>query len=174
MVLPRPGRPQQGLLILGPLRLPCALGRGGVSRMKREGDGATPAGRYRLLALMVRRDRLLGPPSSVPSRAMRPTDAWEEDPQSGRYNRLVNRHAASAGDRMWREDNLYDIVGILNWNERPRASHRGSAIFLHVARPGLAPTAGCIALAMPHLKRLLAACGRRPVFAVATPPRKIG
>lgn len=172
-VFPRPGNPRRGLLLCGSLRLPCALGRGGVTRLKREGDGATPAGRYPLEALIVRRDRLPGPRTCVPARAMRPTDAWEEAPRSGRYNRLVHRHAASAGDRLWREDRLYDVVGVLGWNRRERGSYRGSAIFLHLCRPDGGPTAGCIALEPRDLKLLLCRCGRRPVFTVAAAPRKL-
>ena len=161
------------MLVLGPLRLACALGRGGVSRLKREGDGATPAGRYPLEGLIVRRDRLPGPASLVPAQPMRPRDAWEEDPRSGRYNRLVHRHAAAAGDRLWRDDRLYDIVGVLDWNWSERASYRGSAIFLHLCRPDMGPTAGCIALQPRDLKMLLARCGPRAVFAVASGPRKL-
>lgn len=172
-VLPRPGQPQRGQIVLGTLRLACVLGRGGVTRLKREGDGATPAGRHRLESLIVRRDRLTGPAGPVPARAMRPTDAWEEEPRSGRYNRLVHRHAAAAGDRLWRDDRLYDIVGVLDWNRRERGSYRGSAIFLHLCRPDRGPTAGCIALQPRALKLLLARCGRRPVFAVAAGPRKL-
>jgi len=172
-VLSRPREPHRGMVRCGWLSLPCALGRAGVTHVKREGDGATPAGRYPLEGLIVRRDRLPGPASVVRARPMRPTDAWEEAPTSGRYNRLVHRHAAASGDRLWRDDRLYDIVGVLGWNRRQRASWRGSAIFLHLCRPDLGPTAGCIALEPRDLKLLLARCGRRPVFAVAAGPRKV-
>ncbi|HEX2256308.1 MAG TPA: L,D-transpeptidase family protein [Afifellaceae bacterium] len=172
-VYARPGAPQRGVLLCGPLRLNCALGRGGIARLKREGDGATPASRYSLEGLIVRRDRLPGPATPVPARTMRPSDAWEEAPRSGNYNRLVHRHAAAAGDRLWRDDRLYDVVGVLGWNRRERASYRGSAIFLHLCRPDMGPTAGCIALAPRDLKLLLERCGRRPVFAVADAPRKL-
>lgn len=172
-VFPRPGAPQRGIMVCGPLQLPCALGRGGVTWLKREGDGATPAGRYPLEELIVRRDRLPGPRTCVPARAMRPTDAWEEEPRSGRYNRLVHRNAAAAGDRLWREDRLYDVVGVLGWNRRERASYRGSAIFLHLCRPDGGPTAGCIALKPRELELLLAHCGGRPVFLVAAVRRKV-
>lgn len=172
MVFPRPGQPQRGTLVLGPLRLACVLGRSGITRLKREGDGATPAGRYPLEALLVRRDRVPGPPTLVPARPMRPSDAWEEDPRSGRYNRLLHRDAASAGDRLWRDDRLYDMVGVLDWNQSRRKNYGGSAIFLHLCRPDMGPTAGCIALAPRELKLLLDRCGPRPVFAVAAGPRK--
>ena len=156
----------RGLLQAGTLRMQCALGAGGITRLKREGDGATPVGRYGLKALMVRCDRVIGPRTSLPISPVRADDAWSEEPRSGRYNRLIRRAGDAPGDRLARDDRLYDIIGILDWNLRPRASYRGSAIFLHLCRPGFRPTAGCIALEPDDLKRLLAICGRNPVFAV--------
>ena len=73
---------------------------------------------------------------------------------------------------MWREDGLYDVVAVLGYNDHPRSLGRGSAIFLHVARPDLAPTEGCIALARPHLLRLIARLDRRAMVAVLTSPKK--
>ncbi|HWT32105.1 MAG TPA: L,D-transpeptidase family protein, partial [Propylenella sp.] len=113
------------------------------------------------------------PRSGLRARAMRRDDCWCEDPRDGRYNRLVRPPAHTGHDRMWRDDHLYDIVGVLDWNLRPRISGRGSAIFLHLCRPGFAPTAGCIALRGEDLKRLLAVAGPRPEFLVAAKPRKI-
>jgi L,D-peptidoglycan transpeptidase YkuD (ErfK/YbiS/YcfS/YnhG family) len=173
-VLSEPRDPRRGLVRCGALSFPCALGRGGITHLKREGDGATPAGRYRLLGLIYRRDRQLRPPASVPMRVLRRNDAWCEDPRDGRYNRPVRLPSRAASDAMWREDHLYDVVGVLDWNVRRRAAGRGSAIFLHLARPGYAPTAGCIALDRHHLALLLAAAGPYPVFAVAEKPRKLG
>ena len=167
-----PREPHRGLLRCGSLLLPCALGRTGITRLKREGDGATPAGRLRLKSLIVRRDRLPGPRASLPMRAMRPQDAWCEDPRHGRYNALVRLPSPAAQDHMWRRDHLYDIVGVLDWNLTPRIRGRGSAIFLHLCREGFGPTAGCIALRGPDLKRLIAAAGPHPVFLVAAKPRK--
>ena len=158
-VFPRPGRPQRGLLRAGAFAFPCALGRTGVTHLKREGDGATPAGRYRLLKLMVRRDRLPGPATRVPSSPIRADDGWCEDPADGRYNCLVRLTPDSRADRLRREDRLYDITGILDWNLRPRARGRGSAIFLHMARPDFAPTEGCVAVPKRMAARLLERIG---------------
>jgi L,D-peptidoglycan transpeptidase YkuD (ErfK/YbiS/YcfS/YnhG family) len=83
------------------------------------------------------------------------TDAWCEDPTSRHYNRPI-RPADSRGDRLWRDDHLYDLIVELDHNTRPRAAHRGSAVFIHVARPGIRPTAGCVALDAAPLRRLLA------------------
>jgi len=162
----------RGILEAGALRLKCALGAGGLTRMKREGDGATPVGRYALTALKIRRDRVIGPRSGVPAAPIRADDAWSEEPRSGNYNRLIRRSGDNPGDRLTRDDRLYDIVGILDWNIRPRVSYRGSAIFLHLCRPNYGPTAGCIALEPDDLKRLLAVCGRNPVFVVGPEARK--
>jgi L,D-peptidoglycan transpeptidase YkuD (ErfK/YbiS/YcfS/YnhG family) len=113
------------MLRCGSLQLSCALGRSGVTHMKREGDGATPAGRLRLERLIVRRDRLPGPHAALPVRAMRMDDAWCEDVRHGHYNCPTRLPSSAGHDSMWREDHLYDIVGVLDWNLRPRV--RGSA-----------------------------------------------
>lgn len=156
------------------MEMPCALGRSGAVTIKREGDGGTPVGRMRLLKLVVRRDRLPGPASAVPSSPIRQSDGWCDDPHDGRYNRPIRLPTSISAEILWRGDRLYDVVGILDWNLRPRIRGRGSAIFLHLCRPGLQATEGCIALRRADLLRLLAVCGPRPVFDVAPPPRRIG
>jgi L,D-peptidoglycan transpeptidase YkuD (ErfK/YbiS/YcfS/YnhG family) len=161
----------RAFLRAGGLVLRCAIGRGGISWRKREGDGATPAGRLHLLDLRVRRDRILPPLTGVPLHTIRRGDGWCDAPDDGRYNRPVRLPASASHEHMWREDHLYDVVGVLDWNVRPRTSNRGSAIFLHLARPGYVPTEGCIALAPNDLRRLLAAVPR-PEFLVMAKPRK--
>jgi L,D-peptidoglycan transpeptidase YkuD (ErfK/YbiS/YcfS/YnhG family) len=172
-VFSSPGERHRGLLCCGPLVLPCALGRSGVTHLKREGDGATPAGRHRLLSLYTRRDRVMGPRTAVPMRAMRRNDGWCEDPRHGRYNCPIRLPSSAGHETMWRADRLYDIVGVLDWNFRPRIRGRGSAIFLHLCRPGFGPTAGCIALRLHDLSRLLAVAGSRPEIRVASKPRRL-
>ncbi len=173
IVLPLPARGHIAWLRFGTMQMPCALGRSGVVIIKREGDGGTPVGRMQLLKLCVRRDRLPGPASAVPSRPIGRRDGWCDDPRDGRYNRPVRLPSTASAEALWRQDRLYDVVGIFDWNRRPRTRHRGSAIFLHLCRPGLQATEGCIALLRGDLLRLLAVCGPRPVFDVAPPPRRI-
>jgi len=156
----RPGRrPHGGWLLAGGVRLPVALGRAGLKTLKREGDGATPRGRFRPVRLWWRADAAGRPQTRLPVRRIGRSDAWCEDPADRRYNRpirLADGDGGDGGDRLWRPDALYDLVVEIDHNCRPRVKGRGSAIFIHVARPGLAPTAGCVALPAPALRRLLA------------------
>jgi L,D-peptidoglycan transpeptidase YkuD (ErfK/YbiS/YcfS/YnhG family) len=156
----RPGRRWQGVLRAGGLTLRVALGRSGIRANKREGDGATPAGRFRALRLWWRADRLPRPASLwLPARRIGRSDAWCEDPSDRRYNRPFRRSAKEPGDRLWRDDALYDVFVEIDHNTRPRVAGRGSAVFIHVARPGFAPTAGCIALRRGDLLQLLRRIG---------------
>ncbi len=132
-----------------------ALGRSGVKANKVEGDGATPRGSFRPLRVWWRADRGLRPRTRLPVRRIGPADAWCEDPIDRRYNRPVRLADSAPGDRLWRSDNLYDLVVEIDHNARPRVARRGSAVFIHIARPGFRPTAGCIALTPDALRKLL-------------------
>lgn len=154
-VRPRPGRRSQGWLRAGSLVVPVALGRAGVKANKREGDGATPRGHYRPVRLWWRGDRRPRPRTLLPARRIGRADAWCEDPADRRYNRSFRRSANEPGDRLWREDGLYDLFLEIDHNTRPRVAGLGSAVFIHVARPGFRPTAGCVALRLHDLRILL-------------------
>ena len=148
-----------GWLLLAGRRLRCALGRGGVVADKREGDGGTPQGCLPLRRVFYRADRLRAAPSTVlPVRALAPDDGWCDAPGDPAYNRPVRHPYPASAERMWREDALYDVVVELGWNDDPVIPGRGSAIFLHVARPDYGPTEGCVALALPDLLALLSLC----------------
>lgn len=155
-VAPAPANRTRGVLRFHGRAMPVALGRGGVRANKREGDGATPRGRFRLLRVWWRPDRLTRPKTRLPVRPIRRNDAWCEEPADRRYNRPFARTHSEAGDRLWRDDHLYDLFVELDHNTRPRVAGRGSAVFIHIARSGFSPTAGCVALEAGALRRLLA------------------
>ena len=155
----RPGNRTQGILLIGGLAIRVALGRGGIRANKFEGDGGTPRGRFRLVRLWWRADRHLRPPTPLPVQRITPEIAWCEDTSDRRYNRPFRRSATEPGDRLWRADHLYDFIIEIDHNTRPRVAGRGSAVFIHVARPNRGPTAGCVALRVPELRRLLAWVG---------------
>jgi L,D-peptidoglycan transpeptidase YkuD (ErfK/YbiS/YcfS/YnhG family) len=161
LVRAAPGHRTRGVLIAGPWAIPVALGRGGILANKREGDGGTPRGMFRLVRLWWRADRDPRPVTRLPVRRIEPRDAWCEDPADRRYNRHVVLPEKAPGDRLRREDHLYDFIIEIDHNTHPRISGRGSAVFIHVARPGLAPTAGCVAMPKPTLRRLLQRIGSK-------------
>jgi L,D-peptidoglycan transpeptidase YkuD (ErfK/YbiS/YcfS/YnhG family) len=148
------------------LVFPCALGRSGIRIDKREGDGATPWGRYRPLAAYWRADRVERPQTPLPLSAIEETSGWCDDPADANYNRPVTLPYSASAERMCREDGLYDIVVDLDWNRGPIEKRRGSAIFMHVASAHFAPTDGCIALRHDHLRKLLPRIGPRTIFDV--------
>lgn len=156
-----------GFLSFSGLRFRCALGRAGVTRNKREGDGATPAGRFPLRRLLYRPDRVGKLETDLPVTAITPDDGWCDDPADPRYNRPVRLPYPARCEEMWRDDNLYDLVVILGHNDHPVEPERGSAIFLHCARPDYRPTEGCVALAMEDLSRLVAEASRESLLIVA-------
>jgi len=155
----RPGARSQGWLRAGGKILPVALGRSGIRALKREGDGGTPTGTFRPIRLWWRADRLPRPHTQLPMRRITPDVAWCEDPSDRRYNRPFRRSATEPGDRLRREDGLYDLIIEIDHNTRPRVAKFGSAVFVHVARDAFGPTAGCVALRRNDLLRLLSRIG---------------
>ena len=146
-----------GRLVLGREVFRAALGRGGIRADKHEGDGATPAGLLPLRRVLYRADRMAIPRAAVPREPIADTDGWCDDPGHTDYNRMVRLPHPARCEEVWRRDGVYDLVGVLGWNDAPVERGRGSAIFLHVARAGYAPTEGCVALALPDLLAVLAA-----------------
>ena len=138
-------------------RYRAALGHGGIVMQKMEGDGGTPAGLLPLRRVLFRADRLPRPRAAVPVSLLAPHDGWCDDPTDPAYNRPVRLPYAARHEELWRGDGLYDVIGVLGWNDAPVERNRGSAIFLHGAREDYAPTEGCIALARADLLAVLAA-----------------
>jgi L,D-peptidoglycan transpeptidase YkuD (ErfK/YbiS/YcfS/YnhG family) len=153
------GHRTRGWLTAGGDTLPVALGRGGIKANKREGDGGTPRGTFRPRRLWWRADRHPRPRTFLPVRAIGPQDAWCEDSGNRHYNQPVRLDRESAGDRLRRDDHLYDFIIEIDHNTRPRIAGRGSAVFLHLARKKFAPTAGCVAMTEAAMLRLLARIG---------------
>ena len=159
-----------GVLVWQGRQIRAALGRSGVSADKREGDGATPVGSFPLRRVMFRPDRVARPETALPVRALEPDDGWCDAPGHAAYNRLVKVPFAASHEALWRDDGLYDVIVDLGYNDDPVVEGRGSAIFLHVARPDYGPTQGCVAVALPELLWLLAGCDARTRLCVSRDP----
>lgn len=161
-----PKNPSKGFLRVGGLTLRAALGRSGIGILKREGDGRTPRAQMRLVAGFWRVDRCAKPSTRLPLVPISQNMSWCDAPRHGAYNRLVRLPIAASHERMFRDDHLYDICIVMDWNYTARRRGAGSAIFLHLARRGYKPTEGCIALAERDMRRLLAVIGRETVIRV--------
>ena len=147
---------RDGRVIASPQTMRASVGRGGVRARKQEGDGATPAGLLPLRRVLYRADRIAPPRCAVAIEPIAPDDGWCDDPDDPAYNRMVRLPHSGRHETLWRADGLYDVVGVLGWNDSPVVRGAGSAIFLHVASADWRPTEGCVALALPDLVALLA------------------
>jgi len=136
----------------------CALGRSGILALKREGDGATPAGAFPLRRVLFRPDRMKAPVTKLPVGPLHPDDGWCDDPGDAAYNQHVRLPHPARHERLWRENHVYDVIVVVGHNDEPPVPGMGSAIFLHVARPDYSPTEGCIALALPDLLKVIELC----------------
>lgn len=144
----------------------CAIGRGGIRRDKREGDGATPVGSFALRRVLYRPDRVPPPVTALEVVPLAPDDGWCDAADDPAYNRPVKLPFAASHEKMWRDDGLYDVVVVLGHNDDPPVPGAGSAIFLHVAKSGYAATEGCVAVPLATLQELLQACRPGDVLAV--------
>ena len=135
----------------------AALGRAGIRVHKQEGDEATPAGQLPLRRVLYRADRVILTGCAVRREPLAKDDGWCDDIYRPAYNTQIRLPTEARHEKLWRDDGLYDVIGVLGWNDAPVIRGNGSAIFLHVARRDLAPTEGCVALALPDLLELLAA-----------------
>ena len=145
----------------------CALGRSGVRIDKREGDGATPAGRFPLRRVLYRPDRLPAPATRLPVATLAPDDGWCDDPADAQYNRAVRLPYAARHEDMWRADALYDVVVVIGHNDAPVVAGMGSAVFMHLASTDYRPTEGCVALARQDLLDVLAGAGPDTILEIA-------
>jgi L,D-peptidoglycan transpeptidase YkuD (ErfK/YbiS/YcfS/YnhG family) len=135
----------------------CAVGRAGIGEKLKEGDGITPVGVFPVRYVLHRPDRIAPPKTGLDVRAIGEWDGWCDAPGDPAYNRAVTLPYSASAENLWRQDHLYDAVAVLGFNDDPVMDGKGSAIFLHVAKPDYAPTEGCVALALDDLLEALAA-----------------
>lgn len=136
----------------------CAVGKGGCTNDKTEGDGATPRGRFLLREVYFRDDRMARLVTQLPVFSLRPDDGWCDDPSRPEYNTKVVLPFAGTHEQLWKDDSIYDIIVVIGYNDAPIIPGKGSAIFMHIVRPDYTPTEGCIALAQQDLLDVLRDC----------------
>ncbi|WP_064696599.1 L,D-transpeptidase family protein [Rhizobium aegyptiacum] len=155
VVRPAPGKKSRAIVRFGAITVPAAIGRSGRTIMKREGDGATPIASMRLISGFRRGERNGHLSTALSLRRIRADMLWCDQPGNANYNRLVRAPFGASHEEMQRSDGLYDICLVMDWNISSRARNRGSAIFFHLIRSGYEPTAGCVAVSLSDMRRLL-------------------
>ena len=144
-----------GYLKYGNLKFKCALGKSGIGNKKTEGDKITPSGSFDIIKIYYRSDRIKKLSSKFRPIRITKKMGWCDDPNSKDYNQLINLPAKYTYEKLYRKDNVYDLLIVLNYNIRPTIKNKGSAIFIHVARQNYKKTSGCIALKKNHLTKLI-------------------
>lgn len=155
-----------GIIDLGVKSIPCILGKNGITRFKRESDISTPAGEWRLLFGYYRTDRVKLPPTALPMMPIASDDGWCDEPGNPNYNCPVKLPFNGRHEKLHREDRLYDVCIVLDYNITPQIQGRGSAIFFHLTSGDCRPTAGCIAIDPCDMLKILPQISNRTVLSI--------
>ena len=142
-------------LVLKDYKIKCAVGKRGISKKKREGDLITPKGIFKIKKVYYRKDRVKNLITKIKKIAIKKDMGWCDDPKSQKYNKSVKFPFKYRSEKLFRSDNIYDIILVLDFNMSPTIKNKGSAIFIHVAKNDLRPTKGCIAIKKRELKKIL-------------------
>ena len=137
---------KSGYLKYKDLKFKCALGKSGIGNKKIEGDNITPKGHFKIIKIYYREDRVKKLSSKFTLTEITKDMGWCDDPKSGKYNQLIKLPTKYSHENLYRKDNIYDLILVLNYNMKPTIKNKGSAIFIHVAKKNYKKTAGCIAL----------------------------
>ena len=137
---------KSGYLKYKSLKFRCALGKSGIGNKKMEGDNITPRGIFKIIKIYYRKDRLKKLSSKYTLIEIKKNIGWCDDPKSRKYNQPITLPNKYSHEVLYRKDNIYDLILVLNYNIRPTIKNRGSAIFIHVAKKNYKKTAGCIAI----------------------------
>jgi L,D-peptidoglycan transpeptidase YkuD (ErfK/YbiS/YcfS/YnhG family) len=136
-------------------KIKCAIGKNGITKDKREGDLKTPKGIFKLKKVFYRRDRIKIFKSAIKKYCIKRNTGWCDDPNSRFYNKEIEFPFNGSAEKLWRKDNIYDLIIVLNYNFNPIIKNKGSAIFLHICKKNYAPTKGCIAINKKDMMNLL-------------------
>ena len=142
-------------LIFKNYKVKCALGKRGIGYKRKEGDLITPQGEYKIKYILYRKDRVKKIKTKLKKVVIKKNMGWCDDPKSYKYNKLIKLPYNYGYEKLFRQDNIYDIILVLNYNMNPIIKNKGSAIFVHVAKKKFKKTKGCIAIKKNHLLKIL-------------------
>ena len=146
---------KSGYLKYKNLKFRCALGKGGVKKKIMEGDNITPKGIFKIIKIYYRHDKIKKIKTLIKKIKIKKDMGWCDDPNSRFYNKLINLPTKYSHEKLYINDNLYDLIVVLSYNTKPIIKNKGSAIFIHVAKNSYRKTKGCIALKKNHLIKII-------------------
>jgi len=149
---------QNKILTFGDMTFPSSWGMGGIKLEKIEGDQATPVGSFLFRRVFYRADRISKPDTILPLKALEPDDGWCDDVDDPKYNQYVKLPYSARHEELYLDDNIYDLILVVGHNDDPVIKGEGSAIFVHLCRPGFTPTHGCVALHQENLLKVIQDC----------------
>ena len=142
-------------LTYGIYKVKCALGKRGIGHKKKEGDLITPIGQYKIKFILYRKDRIKKIQSKLKKVIIKKNMGWCDDPNSEKYNKLINLPFNFKYEKLFKKENTYDIILVLNYNMNPIKKNKGSAIFIHVVKKNYRKTKGCIAIGKTQLLKII-------------------
>ena len=148
-------------------RIKCALGKRGISKKRKEGDFITPIGRYKIKIILYRKDRVKNLKTSLKKLPIHKKLGWCDDPNSRSYNKLIKHPFNFSAEKLYRRDNIYDIILVLSYNMNPIKKNKGSAIFIHIAKKNFNSTQGCIAIRKNELLKIIKKIKRNTLVKIA-------
>ena len=154
-------------LIINNYKAKCAIGKRGIGIKKREGDYITPKGKFKIKYILYRKDRILNFKTKVKTVIIKKNMGWCNDSRSKKYNKFIRFPFKFSAEKIYRTDNIYDIILVLNFNTNPIYKNKGSAIFIHIAKKKFQSTKGCIAIAKIKLKELIKKIDNKTIIAIS-------
>ena len=136
-------------------KVKCTIGKRGIGYKKKEGDQITPLGRYKIKYILYRKDRVKKINSGIKTIEITKNMGWCDDPNSKQYNKIIKLPSAFSYEKLYRRENIYDIILVLNYNMNPAKKNKGSAIFIHIAKKNYKKTEGCVAIKKNELLKIL-------------------
>ena len=142
-------------LFIDKYKVKCAVGKRGIGIKKKEGDFITPVGKYKIKFIFYRKDKVKKLQTILKKFPIDNKMGWCNDPKSKKYNKPIKYPFNFSSEKLFRKDNIYDIILVLNYNMSPVKKNRGSAIFIHVSKKNYKSTKGCIAVKKIQLLKIL-------------------
>ncbi len=148
-------------------RVKCAIGKRGINVKKKEGDLITPKGLFKIKLILYRKDRIFNLKTKIKKMAIKKNMGWCDDPRSIYYNKLINLPFKYSAEKLYRTENTYDIIFVLNYNMSPIIKNKGSAIFIHIAKNNFKKTAGCVAIKKTSMKKVASIINKKTLVKIS-------